>query len=213
VGPNAAIQLAAALRDGPGPAAAEAVFVAAGLSDWLVTPPDALIAEADAARLFAQTRAALGAERADRVLADAGQRTGAYILAHRIPPMARRVLPLLPARLGAAILRRAIRGAAWTFAGSGRCTVAGGAALGRIEIADNPLSVPGAVWHRAVFDVLFGALVRGGAAARAACPAVDDCAGCGAQACVFTLHRPAQQKGRAAVRHRPGSAPPRAPAA
>ncbi len=195
VGPNAAIQLAGALSDLCGPAVGQAVFAGGGRGEWFAAPPDRMIPEADAARLFAATRAALPPAVADRVLAEAGRRTGAYILANRIPAAARRVLPLLPRRIAAAVLRRAILRAAWTFAGSGRCTVAGGQGLGRIEITANPLATPGAPWHRAVFDVLFGALVRGGAVSSVDCPAVTQCSACRNGACRFALLTPAEAKG------------------
>jgi acyl-CoA synthetase (AMP-forming)/AMP-acid ligase II len=53
VGPNAVIQLAAALRAAPDPAAAADVFERAGLTRMLASPPDAMIDESIPARLFA----------------------------------------------------------------------------------------------------------------------------------------------------------------
>lgn len=189
IGPNSAIQLAAALEAMGEGGVARAAFAATGRATWLRHPPETMIPEAEAARLFAEVWRRLPPDRAEAVAEEAGRRTGAYILANRIPPLAQRLLRLMPPRLAALVLRRAIRGAAWTFAGSGRCTVAGGGArYGRIAIADNPLRMPGAPWHRGVFTALFAALVDPRAVAVAECPRAG-CATCGADACRFRLER------------------------
>jgi divinyl protochlorophyllide a 8-vinyl-reductase len=96
--------------------------------------------------------------------------TAAYLLANRIPRPAQWVLKLLPARLAALALTKAIAGNAWTFAGSGRFEgrVAEGAVF---TVYDNPLcagetaSAPVCVWHTQVFETLFRALVSPRAAA------------------------------------------------
>ena len=123
VGPNAVIQLAAALRAAPGAIEpAERVFASAGALRMLRVPPDAMIDEAIPARLFEALWRELPPEQAARIAHDAGRRTGAYVLANRIPAIARCVLcarcrPAWPAPL----LLKAISRNAWTFAGSGIC--------------------------------------------------------------------------------------------
>jgi divinyl protochlorophyllide a 8-vinyl-reductase len=99
-------------------------------------------------------------EQAGDVLAEAGQGTADYILAHRIPGPAQTLIRLLPAPLGARLLTAAIARHAWTFAGSGRFRVVSHAPL-RVEIANNPLTFPGhpCAWHAAVFTRLYQALV------------------------------------------------------
>jgi divinyl protochlorophyllide a 8-vinyl-reductase len=189
IGPNSAIQLAAALEAMGEGQVARAAFAAAGHAAWLRHPPEAMIPEAEAARLFAEVWRRLPPERAAAVAEEAGRRTGAYILANRIPPAARRLLRLLPRPLAAVVLRRAIRRAAWTFAGSGRCTTRGGGGrYGTIAIAGNPLRLPGAPWHRAVFTTLFAALVDPRARVVADCPATG-CAACDRDACRFRIER------------------------
>jgi divinyl protochlorophyllide a 8-vinyl-reductase len=94
---------------------------------------------------------------APQVLAEAGQGTADYILAHRIPGPAKALIRALPAPLGARLLTAAIARHAWTFAGSGRFRVLSQAPL-VFEIADNPLAF-GGHWHAAVFRRLYRALV------------------------------------------------------
>ncbi|MCU0802464.1 MAG: hypothetical protein MUD11_11940 [Rhodobacteraceae bacterium] len=82
--------------------------------------------------------------RADALLAAAGLAVGDYILAHRIPPLAQRVLRLLPAALSARLLARAIARHAWTFAGS---------------LLPGACDHPACHWHAAVFARLYQRLV------------------------------------------------------
>ena len=164
VGPNALLQTAAALDDLVGATAARDLFVRAGLAARYDRPPDAMVDQAEAARLFAALAVTLGRSQADRVLAEAGRRTGAYILDNRIPKALRTLLPGLPAALSGRILSDAIARHAWTFAGTGRTTIrchgwAGTEVM--IEIAANPLASPGCPWHLTVFDSLYGALCQG----------------------------------------------------
>lgn len=162
VGPNAVIQLIAALRDCPaGPGTAERVFARAGFSWLLVSPPDAMIDETIPAQLFAELWHELPARQASAIAHDAGRRTGAYVLANRIPPAVRLVLGALPHWLSSRLLLKAIERNAWTFAGSGECTTTSGRPA-FITIANNPLAMPGCIWHVGVFEYLFRALVHEG---------------------------------------------------
>lgn len=160
IGPNAILQTAHALRAHGGAALERAVFMRAGLPRYLKAPPAAMICEREAMTLFRaiydETR--LTRADADAIMRDAGQRTGDYILAHRIPQQAQRLLKLMPKTLAARVLLKAIAGHAWTFAGSGRVTCYYGRLLA-IEIEANPLAAPGCHWHCGVFARLFGALV------------------------------------------------------
>lgn len=155
IGPNAVIQLGQALRDHGG--LGERVFARAGFLRLLTAPPDAMIDEAIPARLFA----ALWAEAPDLAPAiahRAGRLTGEYVLANRIPRPARLVLRALPARFAAPLLLKAIQKHAWTFAGTGQCLVESGQPA-VVTIIDNPLTMPGGIWHVGVFESLFCALV------------------------------------------------------
>jgi divinyl protochlorophyllide a 8-vinyl-reductase len=156
VGPNAVIQLAAALSAEPGDA--ERVFARAGFSRLLRKLPDAMVDETIPARLFDALWRELPAAQAARIAHDAGRRTGTYVLENRIPKLARVLLRLLPVRIAAPLLLKAIERNAWTFAGSGLCRVKAGEPP-VITIAGNPIAMPGCVWHVGVFEVLFRSLV------------------------------------------------------
>jgi divinyl protochlorophyllide a 8-vinyl-reductase len=90
--------------------------------------------------------------------------TADYLLANRIPRLAQVFFRLLPARLAAWALMRAISAHAWTFAGSGIFSFSVGSSA-EARIRDNPLcsglraEAPACVWHAAVFEKLFRALV------------------------------------------------------
>ncbi|AWB48032.1 bacteriochlorophyll 4-vinyl reductase [Gemmobacter aquarius] len=179
IGPNAVLQLVGVLDRDLGRQARDRVF--AGLR---LPPPDSgMIPQAEAIAAHLALRAALP-ERADTLLAAAGEATASYILRHRIPAVARGLIRLLPARIGARVLARAIERHAWTFAGSGRFRVAGLSPL-VFELHDNPLAQDGAacVWHAAVFRRLFERLVW-----RRVRVVETRCAGQGGDLCRFELH-------------------------
>lgn len=165
IGPNAITQTLAALIALEGHAVAGRVFEVAGLRRYLDSPPEDLLPETEPAALFAALWTVLSPSRAVAVAAEAGMRTADYVMANRIPPLARLALRLLPARLAAPLLLQAIERNAWTFAGSGACVTRSGAP-GLIEIKDNPLAMPDAAWHVAVFERMFRSLVSPGARVR-----------------------------------------------
>lgn len=185
IGPNAVTRVAEALRAAGGDPLATQVFCAAGCSDWLTEPPETMVEEARVIRLHRIVAACLPEEQAVSVLSDAGHRTGAYILANRIPRLARMTLRASPARLAGPLLLTAIRRNAWTFAGSGKVAV-GRSHPWRIRIAENPLAVPGCPWHRAVFETLFRALVHAEAVV-----AHLRCKACNGEDCLFEISVPA----------------------
>lgn len=208
IGPNAAIQLGLALTDGFGAAAARRLFSTAGLAAWFDRPPQTMIAEADAARLHAAVWASLAPADASAALADAGRRTGGYILAHRIPRAAQWVLKALPAPLALHLLGRAIAAHAWTFAGSGRFRVE----RRHFCIGANPLAPraegAGCVWHAAVFETLLRSLVSPRAAV-----AESACCSRGDPACVFAITLDAARAGRARIEDRASGEKPSSPLA
>jgi divinyl protochlorophyllide a 8-vinyl-reductase len=180
IGPNAVTRLAEALVVTRGRAGAEAVFSRAGLAARLATPPRAMVAEAEVSALHAALRAILPSAEAYAIAADAGRRTAAYLLVHRIPRAMRVVLPRLPPRLSARLLLGAIGRHAWTFAGSGRFEVAGRAPT-RFSITGNPMargiatSQPACAYCAATFEGLFRALVHPATEVREiACEATGD---------------------------------------
>ncbi len=197
IGPNAAIQLAEALRGRNAEPLARAVFAAAGRLEWLDAPPADMIAEGDAARLHAALARLAGPDEFRAHAREAGRRTGRYILANRIPGPARTILRRAPAWLAARLLVRAIAAHAWTFAGSGSFRVLGRRPL-TVTILANPLAVTrheagGCAWHAAVFRELFRSLVHPQAEARETVCCFD-----GAPGCRFEIDWP-RGRGRALV--------------
>ena len=187
IGPNAIIQTAEALRLLLGEEAARRVFAAARLEAHLAAPPADMVDEAEVTRLCRALRTVLDDDAARAVSTKAGQLTAAYLLAHRIPSAAQRVLRLLPARLASRALTRAISAHAWTFAGTGIFTARPGRPT-IYEISHCPLCRghhgDHAVcdFYAATFETLFKTLVHRDARAREiACQAT------GAAACRFEI--------------------------
>lgn len=118
IGPNAVTRMAEALRSSGGEALCRRIFALAELSHHLATPPLRMIPETDVAQLHRAAIRELGEARAARVSREAGRLTGEYLLAHRIPALAQRLLKSLPPWLAARLLVAAIARHAWTFAGS-----------------------------------------------------------------------------------------------
>ncbi|WP_208351825.1 bacteriochlorophyll 4-vinyl reductase [Pseudaestuariivita rosea] len=155
VGPNAVIQLGRAVEHHLGFDAAHDLFAGTGFAHLLLNPPQQMIDQAIPAALFHALWQVHPPDVAAKIAETAGLWTADYIIANRIPRFAKTLLRLAPRRLGAALLSKAIRKNAWTFAGSGRCHVVGHV----IEIADNLLTMPGSVWHKAVLQRLFNRLI------------------------------------------------------
>lgn len=180
IGPNAILQAVAVLDRVAGPGARARVMARAGVA----MPTGAeMIPERDAAAMHLALRAELPAQ-ADDLLWQAGQATGDYILRHRIPALAQRLIRALPAPIAARVLAAAIAKHAWTFAGSGSFTVQPGRPLVFL-IRDNPLRDPDGhpcLWHTAVFQQLFRALVWPRATVRE-----TDCQAQGAALCRFEI--------------------------
>lgn len=187
IGPNAITRVAEVLRARRGEAAAAALFGRAGLLPYLTQPPQAMVDEAEVTRLHQVLRDSLGMAFAQEVAREAGTRTADYLLGHRIPRPAQAVLKRLPARLAARMLLSAIRGHAWTFAGSGTFSAQAGHPVVLI-ITHNPmcrgarLDEPGCDFYAATFERLFRVLVH--PAARAV---ETHCEACGDPSCRFEL--------------------------
>jgi divinyl protochlorophyllide a 8-vinyl-reductase len=187
IGPNAATRLIEVLRQDADFATVERIVDAADTREWLSAPPTTMIDERAAARLHRATRACLGPRRADRVLREAGSLTADYLLQARIPGWARFMFGALPPGPAARALTRAISAHAWTFVGTGTFTSAFDRRL-VYEIRTNPLCAgetatePLCVWHAAVFQRLFQALVSPAAKVRE-----THCCARGDPCCRFTL--------------------------
>ena len=136
IGPNAILQFVPVLEAATGATETARLLAQAGITA-LPDPSAGLIEEGPAARLHQLVRQALPGDAARLAIA-AGQATGDYILAHRIPKPAQAVLRHLPARLSVPILSKAIAKHAWTFCGSGEFRLATSWPA-RFEILDNPV--------------------------------------------------------------------------
>jgi divinyl protochlorophyllide a 8-vinyl-reductase len=187
IGPNAILQLVPVLQDAAGPDWTAHVLAMAGVFE-LPDPDAGLIDEAPAARLHQALRLEMP-DVAPMLAREAGWRTGGYILDHRIPAKAQRLLKLMPARLSAPILSKAVAKHAWTFCGSGRFDLVQ-TWPPVFAIADNPVvrgersDVPLCHWHAAVFERLFSTLCGKRWQATE-----TECCAQGAPACRFELSR------------------------
>ena len=184
IGPNAILQIVPVLDRALGRDGRDRLLSEAGVSDL----PDGhgLIDEGPVARLH-QTLRLRYPDLAPDLARQAGEATADYIIANRIPRPVRALLRLLPVRLAAPVLSRAIARNAWTFAGSGRFGLVS-VRPPVFEIADNPVvrgetaHVPVCVWHAAVFERLFGNLVTPSAQVTETA-----CCATGAPACRFEV--------------------------
>ena len=197
IGPNAILRLVEALDQRFGRPRTEAIFRAAGEYEHLATLPDAMVDERSITALYTSLPAQLGVAEAAEVSAHAGLLTGEYLLAHRIPAAAQRIMKLMPAALAARTLLAAVDKHAWTFAGSGtfeRQPVerAGGGGRSRVywrlSVANCPLcrgatmAGPACAYYAATFERIFRAVV-----ATSARVAETECQANGAAACVFEV--------------------------
>ncbi len=195
IGPNAILQLVEVLDARIGEPGRRAFWRRAELAE----PPDGdrMVDERPVAQLHQALRQEFPTM-APALAAEAGRRTGDYILAHRIPAMAQRVLRALPAWLAARALTRAIGQHAWTFTGSGAFRVVSQRPL-IFEIAGNPVisgeraDRPLCTWHTQVFERLFRELVAENYRVRE-----THCAAAGHTTCRFALERaPRLERGAA----------------
>lgn len=184
IGPNAVLQLAPAMDAYVGEAARRALFAPLGFDP--LPESDAMIDESRVAALHQALRRN-HPDVARAIAIAAGQGTGAYILANRIPQPAQRLLRALPARLAAPLLTRAILAHGWTFCGTGSLAAHSGPPV-VFTLTDNPMirdehaPAPLCHWHAAVFERLYSRLVHPQARAReTACHAT------GAPACRFEI--------------------------
>ena len=196
IGPNAITQLEAVLLERLGRAETARLFANAGVAHYLEQPPTTMVDERDVAHLHHQVRIAMPAPKAREILLEAGDRTGRYILANRIPRPIVFVLRHLPASLSARLLTQAIAKHAWTFAGSGAFEIRRSAGSGLITaaIGRNPIVAldtreprePSESlicdWHAAVFQRLFRDLVDASTTV-----SETDCCAAGAPACRFEI--------------------------
>lgn len=190
IGPNAILQCMTQLQAALGREGCAALMRRAGLDGHVQQPPHRMVDERDVRALHGGMRAELGVGTARALGRAAGLATGDYLLAHRIPAVARVLLPRLPSRLSARLLLAAVSRHAWTFCGSGSFQVlpAGGGLPLRISLQGSATSVGAASaeplcdYFAATFERLFQSLVDPRTAVvETACMAM------GAPSCVFEI--------------------------
>ena len=120
IGPNAVIRLAEALDAVESKAVTLRLFNAAGFGAHAVAPPDAMVPEGEVTALHRQLRSELGPEPRRQRLLDRGAPHRGLPSGQPHPRPVQRLLKLLPRRLAAFILLKAIGAHAWTFAGTSR---------------------------------------------------------------------------------------------
>ncbi len=125
IGPNVLIQTAHALAHRLGRDTASRVLQVS-THHTFDTLPTEMVDEATANALMRHLVESFGLPFARAVMRDAGERTGNYLLANRIPALARVALPALPTRLALRILLAAISRHSWTFAGSAKVEIVPG---------------------------------------------------------------------------------------
>eukprot|EP01035_Chromulina_nebulosa_P026457 gene26457-34635_t len=169
-----------------GAAVCRAIFLQAGLQRHLAAPPTAMVDELDVALLHHAMAAVLPAGEVAAIGWAAGQLTGDYLLANRIPAVAQRALRLLPKSLAARILIRAIARHAWTFAGSGSFSYLPGTPL-MLVLHGSPVALlrhgaHACDYYAATFQRVFAAMLG---------PQVtvteQGCSAAGSPACLFAV--------------------------
>ena len=187
IGPNAVIRLAEALDALESKAVTKKLFIAANLETYVHALPQAMVPEEDVTVLHRHLRSDLGPRRAASVSWIAGQRTADYLLSHRIPKPVQQLLKLLPARLAAFILLKAIGAHAWTFAGTSRFSWHMGRPI-TLTFEDCPLcrhdraAQPCCSYYSATFERLFRELINADASVSETL-----CIAAGGSACKFEI--------------------------
>ena len=187
IGPNAIIQVIAAMTGRFDQRVMEQFFESIGLLGYVRESPQDMVPERDVAVLQRALFDQWGDLLARDISREAGRRTGDYLLRHRIPNLAQRALRMLPAAISARLLLRAIGRHAWTFAGSGVFAIHGSPPFG-FSIQHNPLcsriqsDQPVCDYYAATFERIFQAIVHPCARVRElSCEAV------GAPICSFEI--------------------------
>lgn len=185
IGPMSILQLIPVIGEMLGNPASSRVLRAAGITQ--LPTADRLCDEAPAAAVHQALRREFP-EVADQITRYAGERTGNWIIATRMPPVAATAMAHMPAWLASPVLCGLIDKHAWSFAGSGQFRVVSRHPV-IFELENNPVvrgeSAEHVVcsWHSAVFERLFRALVN----PQMICVETR-CSACGDGVCRFEIH-------------------------
>jgi divinyl protochlorophyllide a 8-vinyl-reductase len=189
IGPNAIIQTAAALETHLGaPRASRLIADATGRPVGAM--PTGMVDEREVNRLVHALRETLDPALVEAVLHDAGVRTAAYLIEHRIPRLAVVLMRCLPNALALRLLLAGIMRHTWTFAGTASVRIVRGATP-RLVIAGCPMcrgitaNAPACHFYAATLATLL---------ARTISPRADvievRCEALGDHACEFAMRLP-----------------------
>ena len=160
IGPNAILQTAHVIDRQLGEELRRELLAEAGIVR--LPTGETMIDESDALALHYAIALELAPEDARAIALEAGAATADYIIAHRIPSTAARLLAWLPNWLAAPLLMKAISRHAWTFIGAGRFEAKNGwqFTIDRSQAPD-PLAPPPSLftWYGAVFSRLYQRLI------------------------------------------------------
>lgn len=182
VGPNAILQTAEALLQLHGEGMRARILAGAGLPRH-GADPEGLVDAGLVRRLNNAVAESFPPDAAASVMRRAGELTGDYILANRIPKAAMAVLGRLASPVSANLLLKAIARHSWTFAGNAPVQVRHGWRRAEIGIEGNPIAYGPCVWHEAVFERLLYPLAGKRLEVRETA-----CCRKGAAACRFEIH-------------------------
>lgn len=184
IGPMSILHLLPVIGEVLGEDARSLVLARAGVKQ--LPEAEVFCDEAPAAAIHQALREAFP-EMAEQITRNAGGRTGDWILATRMPPVASMTLSRMPPWLAAPVLCGLIEKHAWTFAGSGDFRVAN-RSRPVFELENNPVvrgetsASPLCSWHAAVFERLFRSLIDPDMTC-----IETHCSACGDSACRFEI--------------------------
>jgi divinyl protochlorophyllide a 8-vinyl-reductase len=187
IGPNALIQMVAALRSVWGNEETLSLLGSLGLGHYVENPPLRMMPQQEVAALHTRLFGMVDAQTFKSITFDAGLRTADYLLANRIPRAVQWLLKRLPETIAARVLCRAIAKHAWTFAGSGTFSHAWEPHL-VFRLKGNPLcsqiesQLPICDYYAATFERIFRVIVNDNWRVQEL-----ECEASGADACVFTF--------------------------
>jgi divinyl protochlorophyllide a 8-vinyl-reductase len=190
IGPNAIIQMVETLRAHRGDQETRNLLEAVGQEAYFDRPPRNMVPQAEVVALHQQLFGQVDCLEFKRLSAEAGRRTGDYLLANRIPRLVQWMLRRLPEALAARVLSRAIQKHAWTFSGSGVFTFTAQTPL-LFSITGNPITaglraeIPICDYYAGTFERIFRVIVNDRWRA-----IEKTCEANGAAACVFEICDP-----------------------
>ena len=192
IGPNSLIQTVVAMREMLPESTGRAVLDGCGQAGLLLTSPQSMVEESRFVDLVTSLRRRVTADEASAVLERAGVLTGEYLLAHRIPGLARLALPRLPRRIALRVLMKAIAAHAWTFAGAGHFAWQPHRYGASLSLSDCPTArglaadAPACSYYQGCFETLLRTLIDPHISVRE-----TRCAAQGADVCHFSAAWPA----------------------